>query len=208
MQVDDEYARKHMSGEGEVLWFDKRTVPRWMRNLMAGTMAGGAAVVVGAGLASGTPDLLALVPVYAVGAMLQVLFWTLRTTVTRKSVHIQYGLYGPKIAVDDIVSAEVVAYDWKSFGGWGIRRRLRDGTVAFNMLGDQGRAVKLTYRDGGKTKTLLVSAGNPNALCGAVLEAMGKVEGLADVKERLGVKGIAEEDAVAAVEEVEALLKR
>ena len=214
MKVDDEYAARHMAGEGDPLYFDKRTLPLWMRAIMVGSMGVGAAAVVGASLASGTPEMLLLVPVYGASALLSVAFWTLRTAVTRQYVHIQYGLMGPKIAVDDLISAEVTEYDWKRFGGWGVRRSFRDGVVAYNMLGDQGRAVKLVFRDGDKTRTILVSASHPDRLNDAIQEAMkarGRGASLAEVRQQLGVEDAAvkadDEDTVAAEAEVEAMLR-
>lgn len=216
MKVDDEYAARHMAGEGDPLYFDKRTLPLWMRVIMVGSMGLGAAAVVGASLASGTPEMLVLLPVYGAGALLQVAFWTLRTAVTRQYVHIQYGLMGPKIAIADLISAEVTHYDWKRFGGWGVRRSFRGGVVAYNMLGDQGRAVKLVFRDGDKTRTILVSASHPDRLNDAIQEAMkarGRGASLAEVRQQLGVKDAVvvdkdqDEDAVAAEAEVEAMLR-
>src|ERR1700722_16052517 len=67
-----------------------------------------------------------------------------RVSVSRDVVYVQYGLFGPKIAVRAIERCEAVAYDWKKYGGWGIRYA-GDGSVAYNMLGDGGRAVKIVY---------------------------------------------------------------
>ncbi len=206
MKVDDEYAKKHMAGEGDVLYFDKRTMPRWLRTMMGATLAGGASVVVGAGVGSGDARVLLLLPIYAFAALAQVSFWTLRTAVTRQNVHIQYGLWGPKIATQSIIKAEVIHYDWKTFGGWGIRRGLRDGAVAYNMMGDQGKAVKIAFQEDGKTRHVIVSASHPEQLCGAILEAMGGAS-LADVRDGLGVKDVVVAEEVEADAEVEVLLK-
>lgn len=215
MKVNDEYARKHMAGEGDVLYFDKRTMPRWLRTTMGATLAASASVAIGVGIGTGDPVILGLLPIYGIAALAQLSFWTLRTTVTEQNVHIQYGLWGPKIAAHSIISAEVVSYDWKTFGGWGIRRALRDGTVAYNMMGDQGRAVKIVYQDGNKKRSVMVSADHPESLRDAIHQAMGG-RSLADVRDDLGVRAVVGRDVVAdkdaaAVEaeaEVEAMLKR
>lgn len=215
--VGDEYASRHMAAGGRIHYFDKRTMPRWMRAIMVGSMGLGAGAVIGAALAGDAPALLGLLPLYAAGAAVQVAFWTLRTLVTDEFVHVQYGMMGPKIAVADVVTAEVVAYDWKRFGGWGIRRSFRDGVTAYNMLGDQGRAVRIVFRDGGKTKEILVSASKPELLATAIQESSRARTGrsLADVRRDLGVKDAigrvsneeAEADRVAAEAEVEEMLK-
>ena len=49
------------------------------------------------------------------------LFSVLRISVSRDEVYVQYGLFGPRIAVRDIERCEAVDYDWKKYGGWGIR---------------------------------------------------------------------------------------
>jgi len=74
------------------------------------------------------------------------LFAVLRVSVSEDNVNVQYGLFGPKIPISAIESAEAVEYDWKSFGGWGIRVN-RKGEWIYNMPGDQGRAVRIAWRD-------------------------------------------------------------
>jgi len=172
--VGDEYAARHMAAGRRIHYFDKRTMPRWMRALMIGGMGLGAGAVIGvalAGLVTGeAPALLGLLPLYAVAAAVQVAFWTLRTVVTDEFVHVQYGMMGPKIAIEDIVSVDVAVYDWKRFGGWGVLP-VSGGVTAYNMLGDQGRAVRIVFRDGAKTKEILVSASKPEILAAAIQES-------------------------------------
>ena len=98
------------------------------------------------------------------------LFSVLRVSVTREEVFVQYGLFGPKIAVGDIEQCEAVDYDWKKYGGWGIRYG-RDGSVAYNMLGDGGRAVRIVYRKGNKKKTVLLASRQPERLAAAIQQA-------------------------------------
>ena len=114
--VGDEYAARHMAAGRRIHYFDKRTMPRWMRALMIGGMGLGAGAVIGVALAGEAPALLGLLPLYAVAAAVQVAFWTLRTVVTDEFVHVQYGMMGPKVAVEDIVSVDVAAYDWAHIG--------------------------------------------------------------------------------------------
>jgi hypothetical protein len=136
------------------------------------------------------------------------LFSVLRISVTRDEVFVQYGLFGPKIAVKDIERCDAVAYDWKKYGGWGIRYG-RDGSVAYNMMGDRGRAVEIVYRKGGKPKKVLVASPDPERLARAVNEARAgvRVEAPAPVvaeADEITREAEAEAEAIAAEAEAEA----
>jgi len=115
---------------------------------------------------------------------------------------VQYGLFGPKIAVGDIERCEAVDYDWKKYGGWGIRYG-RDGSVAYNMMGDHGRAVRIVYRKGKATKTVLVASHDPARLAAAINEARAAAPARAGVRVEAVVEREAE-GAAAAEREAEA----
>jgi len=104
------------------------------------------------------------------------LFSVLRISVSREQVYVQYGVFGPRIPVRAIERCEAVDYDWKKYGGWGIRYG-RDGSVAYNMLGDGGRAVKIVYRKGSKLATVLVASPDPVRLAAAVNQARAAATG-------------------------------
>lgn len=132
------------------------------------------------------------------------LFSVLRISVSREQVYVQYGLFGPKIAVRDIERCEAVDYDWKKYGGWGIRYG-RDGSVAYNMLGDGGRAVKIVYRKGSKSKTVLVASRDPVRLAAAINQARAAAIGApphlridAPATEQAAREQAAEDEAAAA----------
>jgi hypothetical protein len=132
--------------------------------------------------------------------MLAILFSVLRVTVSRDVVQVQYGLFGPKIAVDRIESCNAEHYDWKEFGGFGIRRS-RDGTWAYNMMGDQGRAVRIAYRDDkGALRKVLVASKNAEQLAAAINQARAAH----GVKARLAESNAAE--IAAAMDEIAAEL--
>src|SRR5262249_32457496 len=119
---------------------------------------------------------LAILPSVLISVPIWLLFSVLRATVTTSHVHIQYGLLGPKIPLENIQSCEAVSYDWMQYGGFGVRKGL-DGTWAYNMMGDQGRAVKLCWtNDRGKVVNTLVSASDPDAFVAAVAEAKGRAK--------------------------------
>lgn len=161
----DPYVAKYMSGPGGALYFAKLTAPRFFHAIFLLPLL----VSVGSALVAHAPlfvPLLSVIPLFLVW----ILFSALRISVTAKEVHVQYGLFGPRIPVEAIESCEPCDYDWKQYGGWGIRYG-RDGSVAYNMLGDGGRAVRITYKKGTKTQKLLLAAKDPEVLATAILQA-------------------------------------
>ncbi len=135
----DAYEREYMAGEGTVLYRGKRPAPKWMQLLTGSTAIVGLVMLATSQWVTG----LVFVPV---GIVVWALFSVLRYTVSEGAVKIQYGLFGPTIPTAAIERAEAVDYDWKHFGGWGIRRS-RDGESMYNMPGDNGRALRITWRD-------------------------------------------------------------
>lgn len=138
-QPPDAYERAYMAGDGTVLFRDKSRAP-WPLHAIFGAAG---AVVVGAAIASGELAGLVALPLLA---LVWLFFAVLRVTVSAQAINVQYGMFGPKIPLAAIESAEAVSYDWKKFGGWGIKRSL-DGQWIYNMPGDGGRAVRVTWRD-------------------------------------------------------------
>lgn len=172
----DPYVAQYMSGQGGALYFAKLTAPRFFHALFLLPLL----VSLGSALAAHAPlvvPLLSVIPLFLVW----ILFSALRISVTAKEVHVQYGLFGPRIPVETIESCEACDYDWKQYGGWGIRYG-RDGTVAYNMLGDGGRAVRITYKKGTKTKKVLVAAKDPERLATAIHQARAMALGGAGLR--------------------------
>jgi hypothetical protein len=161
----DPYEAKYMSGPDGALYFAKMTAPRFFHLLFLLPLL----VSTGSALVSHAPilvPLLSAIPLFLVW----ILFSTLRISVTAKEVHVQYGLLGPRIPIEAIESCEACEYDWKQYGGWGIRFG-RDGSIAYNMLGDGGRAVRITYKKGAKLKKVLLAARDPERLATAIQQA-------------------------------------
>ncbi|MBK6923109.1 MAG: hypothetical protein IPH07_37320 [Deltaproteobacteria bacterium] len=154
----DPYERTYMAGQGVVLHRDKRPAPKWMQLLLGSTALAGVALLFTAAWASG----LVMIPV---GVVLWALFSVLRVSVSEGAVSIQYGLFGPTIPTAAIESAEAVDYDWKRFGGLGIRREM------YNMPGDHGRAVRIVWRGGTKRRVTLVGTPHPEAAVAAIERA-------------------------------------
>jgi hypothetical protein len=161
----DAYQARYMEGAGGALYHDKITAPAAYHLLFLLPLL----IVIGSALVTGAPllvPLLSSVPLI----LIWLLFSTLRISVDRRQVHVQYGLFGPKIPIEAIRKCEAVNYDWKEFGGWGIRIG-KDGAVAYNMLADQGRAVRLAWTQGAKDKTVILSSRDPERLAAAVHHA-------------------------------------
>lgn len=159
----DPYEQQYMAGRGVVLHRDKRPAPRWMQLLLGSTALVGVALLF-------TPAWASALVMIPVGVVLWALFSVLRVSVSEGAVSIQYGLFGPTIPTTAIESVEAVDYDWKRFGGWGIRLG-RDGEWLYNMPGDHGRAVRIVWRDGTKRKVTLVGTPHPEAAVAAIERA-------------------------------------
>lgn len=163
-RAPDEYERKYMPGEGLVLYRDKSRAPWQIHALFGGS---GALAVVPA-LAFG--QFLAAAFSGSILLLMWMLFSVLRVTVSEGHVNVQYGLFGPRIPIAAIESAEAIRYDWKSFGGWGIRHRR--GEWLYNMPGDGGRAVRIVWRgDQGQRHVTLIGSRNAEELALKILQS-------------------------------------
>ena len=158
----DPYEQKFMAGEGVVLYRDKRRAP-WP---LHASIAAAAVLMIGGGIASG--GLLTLAITLPLLAMIWVLFSVLRVTVSSGMVTIQFGIFGPEIPVAAIEQCEATTYDWKKFGGWGIRRS-RKGEWIYNMPGDGGHAVRIVWRDRkGRRKVTLIGGRHADQLASKI----------------------------------------
>lgn len=172
-RAPDDYEARYMAGEG-VVYRDKIKVPGKFFLILAlpvlvQIIAFSAAALSGQPVPAAT--LLPLPFTALLMALIGLLFAVLRVTVTRREVIIQYGLFGPRIPIDAIVDAKSVNYDWKRYGGWGIRRGW-DGSTAYNMVGDAGRAVRIEWTNArGRKQVTLVASPDPEALAAAIQEA-------------------------------------
>lgn len=165
-RTPDAYESEYMRSEGLTLYRDKSRAP-WQLHALFGSMTllstAAAFTAPGAWIgALGTAGLL---------AFMWLLFSVLRVSVSEKHVNVQYGLFGPKIPIEAIESAEAIEYDWKSFGGWGIRMN-REGEWMYNMPGDGGRAVRIAWRDTkGRARVTYVGSLQSEHLAGQIAQA-------------------------------------
>lgn len=159
---NDEYARKYMGGE-DVRFLDKVKAPWWLNALV---LVPGVAGVI-ATIATGEP--LGAAVVSGVTFVSWALLTALRVTVTNTHLHVQYGLFGPSVPLADIVTVDVVDYDAKGYGGWGLRRG-SGGRKAYSLPGRGGKSVKVTTREG---KVIEMTSEQPSALAQAIDDARG-----------------------------------
>lgn len=155
----DPYEKRYMAGEGTVLYRDKHRAPWQLHAIFAAAMALNVSVaLLAGGAAGGAIGIAAGAPLLA---LVWILFAVLRVTVSEGHVNVQYGLFGPKIPIAAIEHAEVIQYNWKDFGGWGIRYS-RHGEWMYNMPGDGGRAVRIVWHDA-RGKRRVTCVGSPHA---------------------------------------------
>ncbi|MCX4247602.1 hypothetical protein [Paraliomyxa miuraensis] len=154
VETADPYERQYMKGEGLVLYRDKQRAP-WIMSALIGAGALGILVPLVLGQPGAWLGALIGLPIFF---LVWMLFAVLRVTVSQGKVQVQYGLFGPTIPISAIESVAPTEYRWTAFGGWGIRRG-PDGSWLYNMPGDQGRAVRIEWRDAkGRRRVTLVGS--------------------------------------------------
>jgi hypothetical protein len=162
----DEYERKYMGGSGPLArsrlanpwWFHLLIAPAALISLVAGIQA--------------LPVTIVPLVLSAFVLLLWVCLWYLRVAVTASHVHIQYGLFGPRIPIEAIREARAETYDWARHGGWGVRYRPGVGW-AYSVPGRGGRGLKLIYVDKGREREVFVSSDRPEELVAGIERARG-----------------------------------
>jgi hypothetical protein len=171
--ASDEYVAKYMEG-GAALAIAKKRMPAWWFVLLAVPGLGVALAGLSAVLTSGAPmiGLLATMLVsLTMITLMSLLFSHLRTVVTERVLHVQLGLWGPKIPIEKITAIRAAMYDWTRYGGWGIRYG-RDGSVCYSVPGGTGQCVEVEWtKDNGKAARHVVSVDDAAAIVAAVERA-------------------------------------
>jgi len=166
-RVPDAYESEYMRGEGMVLYRDKTRSP-WQLHAICGAVA---AMMIGTAIAMPAAWLGSVFGLVII-SFVWLLFSVLRVTVSEGHVNVQLGLFGPKIPIPAIESVEALEYDWKEFGGWGIRLNIK-GEWMYNLPGDGGRAVRIVWRDRkGKRKVTYVASRNSEQLAATIERAL------------------------------------
>lgn len=156
----DEYEAEYM-GDSEVVHREKISYPKPFLWVVGALLTLGVAAQIGLMASSGValPVLLLPLLAFALAAFIIAMMATLRVTVTRDDVAVQYGVFGPQIPIESIIECKAENYSLMKYGGYGIRLSPIDGSWAFNMLGDKGKAVRIHYKkkSGGIRKILIAS---------------------------------------------------
>lgn len=181
----DGYAAEYMGGGGGEILLRDKTV--WRLGLVAvglpALASWGAAAAIAFGADPSASPAFALIPAFT-GVVLTAcaaLFTVLRVVVSTKELHVQYGLFGPRIPIESIESCENIAYRWTDYGGWGVRMG-RDGSWAYSVMVKGKRAVRIRWKDGNETKITVVSSEQPDAIIDAVARARASIgSGVAEV---------------------------
>jgi len=180
----DDYETKYMGG-GQALARSRAAMPWWFHLLLGMTCL----TMIGTALAKGALVGLAMLPILL---LVWILFMYLRVTVTPETVHVQLGLFGPKIPIASIVEAAAEKYPLLKYGGWGIRLGI-DGSVAYSVPGHGGRGVRIRYKKKtGRESTAWVTSPDPEA----IVRAIDQARGAQGVRVEEGVRVAAEAPAV------------
>jgi hypothetical protein len=159
----DDYEKNYMGG-GEALARSRAGMPWWFHALLAIACI----TTAGTAFAHGALGAIISLPVLL---LVWLLFMFVRVTVTPDTVHVQLGVFGPKIAITDIVEVCAEKYPVMKYGGWGIRFAM-DGSVAYSVPGHGGRGVRIRYKKkNGREATAWVTSPEPESLVAAIEHA-------------------------------------
>jgi len=92
------------------------------------------------------------------------IFLSLRITLSAKEIRFGYYLLAKKFKYSDVLNAEVFRYQLGDYLGWGIRKGT-DGSIMYNVPGDQGISVKIVVREADKRVVYAFSARRPEVIC-------------------------------------------
>jgi len=157
--VLDDYEARYMEG-GASLARSKQRMPWWFFALM------GLALLAHVGAMVAAASLVGLVTVPLL-LMVTLLLSHLRLSVTSSHIHVQYGLFGPKIPLAAVESVAAIRYSPLRFGGWGIR--YAGGAWTYSVPGSTGDAVEIVWRDAsGTRKTHVITCEDGPAMARAI----------------------------------------
>jgi hypothetical protein len=165
-EPSDSFADTYMAPSGAVLHRGKLR-SRGLAALLLGFSLFAALATGATMLAPGPlflPILMGVVTVFF--AFCGVAFSVIRTTVSANELHVQLGLWGPRVPLEAIESCRVIDYDWKKFGGFGLKRAF-DGTWSYTVAMDRP-VVEVRWTENGKKRAAVFNAEDPEAVAAAV----------------------------------------
>ena len=89
-------------------------------------------------------------------------FFRLEINVDKNGFHFNYGVFSRSFSWVDLEYASVEKYNWKTYGGWGIRRS-KKGRWAWSQLG-VSNGVLIGMNKQGNLREYYVSSDKPNIL--------------------------------------------
>jgi hypothetical protein len=99
-------------------------------------------------------------------------FLVLNVIVTPERVEFAYGLFRRRFAWAQVSGVSVERYDWKRYGGWGLRFHMH-GRRAWSVPGVPG-GVAFQVESGGKRREYFVSSRRPEELARSVAQVSGR----------------------------------
>ena len=154
-------------GSGKIEYQETLSAPLWLRVVIYGFFG----IMIGFYLLSPIWDAetndalnLSLCLVFVFVLWVLHIFLSLRVTITAKGIRFGYYLLSKQFKYADILNAEVFRYQLGDYLGWGIRKGT-DGSIMYNVPGDQGIAVKIVVREADQRRVYAFSARRPEVIC-------------------------------------------
>ncbi len=154
-------------GSGKIEYQETLSAPLWLRVVVYGFFG----IMIGFYLLSPIWDVesndalnLSLCLVFVFVLWVLHIFLSLRVTLTAKGLRFGYYLLSKQFKYADILNAEVFRYQLGDYLGWGIRKGT-DGSIMYNVPGDQGIAVKIVVREADQRRVYAFSARRPEVIC-------------------------------------------
>jgi hypothetical protein len=99
-------------------------------------------------------------------------FFVLKVAVTSDSVEFAYGIFKRRFRWSQVTGYSVQRYDWKRYGGWGLRFGLR-GRRAWSVPGVP-EGVSFQVEENGKRREYFVSSRKPAEFARTVAQTSGR----------------------------------
>lgn len=154
-------------GSGKIEYQEILLAPLWLRAAVYGFFG----IMIGFYLLSPIWDVesndvlnLSLCLVFVFVLWVLHVFLSLRVALSAKGIRFGYYLLSKEFKYADILSAEVFRYQLGDYLGWGIRKGT-DGSIMYNVPGDQGIAVKIVVREADQRRVYAFSARRPEVIC-------------------------------------------
>ena len=168
------------SGASAYLYREAVSAPKWLAVLIIGGMAFVGFMI---GLESTRSSLegserilfyVFMVLALLVQGFVALNFLVLTVAVTADFVEFSYGVFRRRLAWPQVTGYSVQRYDWKRYGGWGLRFGLH-GRRAWSVPGvPEGVSFKVEHN--GKRREYFVSSRRPEEFAGTVARASRRTQ--------------------------------